>query len=302
MFALHSLRQGATCSQLRRTAHRLSPLLRRSLNTPARQWRAITKRPPLARPESTAAAKTTKSPAPTLKYPESLNVYRAGTAITLCVGFFRLGGFVIFGIGAFLYAPSFYFSSEHSSLWIPVVWVASAMPLLVLTLTQGPVVHSVRVMLPKSARRSREDLIRFANELPSDTLLQLECIRFSPWPAKRWARLHNLRKIQPSWRVGHSNLEQIPEAMEDGKELKDIWRWLARRWMGLFWISTNQSKNRSSAPGVWEKIWAQIPDTNEKRPVTFKRRSRGPVTMANRPAPETRQGQIIPTKRTGAKR
>lgn len=214
------------------------------------------------------------------KYPELLNIYLAPTTQTMGVGMTRVATMVLFGIGIFIYVPGLYFDEEAPTWIIPAAILGSAIPFAA-AVASGPMVTSVRVSLPNSARRSREELLRFANNTPPNTRLRLQFIRFAPWLVTRDMYFSDFRRMPKSWRR-LSNLENV--AMEKKEHLDNHgWRGrLVSRYFNRYWVNVvTTAKDRSRVPGVWEKMWAQIPYVGEDVAVVGKGERR-PVSMQNR--------------------
>ncbi|KXT02740.1 hypothetical protein AC578_5433 [Pseudocercospora eumusae] len=237
-----------------------------------------------AAPFRRASTEATRARQQAVLYPERINVYRAGTSATLSVGLARVATIVIFLAGATVYAPAFFFSPDHSSLWIPVFIAAAAVPFFVTALATGPMIHAIRLYLPSSARRSKDDLKRFANQTPAETLLELQYMRWLPWPETRRVPFGRLRRLQPSLRGGIANLEQqnphVPDKMKN-----TLLGWLAHRNWGRFYVNRAQRRDRSAVPGVWEGMWNQIPLKGSKEDVLAQAKSKkvkAPVQMRGR--------------------
>lgn len=181
-----------------------------------------------------------------------------------------------------VFASSFYFSPDHSNWWIPAFVVGSAIPGTIMVLATGPLVHAIKVRLPPTTRTSREELIRFADNTPPDAEVRLESMRALPWPTRRDVKFGLLRKYRPSLKKGLSNLEYVPEHTGEAKGHEDTW-WhnMVKNFLGRFLVD-NTVKDRSAAPGVWGKMWVQIPELGSS-PVLRISKERKPAIMANRP-------------------
>ncbi|KAK3661219.1 hypothetical protein LTR56_000342 [Elasticomyces elasticus] len=81
----------------------------------------------------------------------------------------------------------------------------------------GPTVANITVHLPSSARRSKESLMAFANNVGPNTMLTVKFIRFAPWLATRHMFFADLRRL-PISRVRLSNFEHIPLQNQDSLE------------------------------------------------------------------------------------
>lgn len=151
-------------------------------------------------------------------------------------------------------------------------------------LATGPYVHSIKVRLPPSVRTSREELLKFADNTPSNTQLRIECMRVLPWPTKRDVKFGLLRKYRPSFKRGLSNLEYVPQHTGEAAKYEGTW-WhnVIKNFLGRFMVD-NVVLDRSSAPGVWPKIWKQIPELGSQNdPEKKMGEERRPLVMANRP-------------------
>lgn len=217
------------------------------------------------------------------RYPERINIYRAGTSATLAIGMVRVGTIVFMLVGTGLYAPAYYFSPDHSNLWVPAFIIASAVPFIATSLLTSSMVHAVRVYLPSKARRSKDDLKHFASHTPPHTLLQLQFMRWLPWPQTRSVAFHRLRRMRPSIRAGWANLEhQTPAAIE--LQTKSWLGRLLHRQLGVFHINRAQKTDRSAVPGVFELMWRQIPEKGSKEDKLMRemRKERAPAQMRGR--------------------
>jgi hypothetical protein len=271
MSLLNILRQRASCRtsshlplSLPRTHHVVSSLARP-------QWTKSTTliEPTFKRLASDAAAaararkslptlsKSTLTPPTAVLYPSKINIYRAGTPITIFVGFLRMATLVVFGTGTFVLAPSYLFSPTTSSLWVPLLVLGSAIPALVAVFATGPVIHAIQLHLPLAARRSKSELKRFADYPPADTVLKLTYMRLAPWMTTKEVQFSRLRRTPPTLKGGIANLEYVPEHVVEHKGT--IWFWLVQGFWGRYYVKRDQTSDRAAVPGVLNKMWEQIP-------------------------------------------
>lgn len=173
----------------------------------------------------------------------------------------------------------------------------------VMMLATGPYVHAIRVRLPPSVRMSKEELIRFADNVPSNTELRLECMRALPWPRKRDVKFGLLRKYRPSLKRGLSNLEYVPEHQGEAERLEGTWGHnVVKNFLGRFLVD-NLVQDRSAAPGLWPKMWKQIPELGSHNdPAKKISQERRPLAMANRPKRETPASMRSSTRTASLKR
>jgi len=158
--------------------------------------------------------------------------------------------------------------------------LGSTIPFLA-AIASGPFITSVRVHLPSNARRSKEELLRFANNTPPNTRLRLQFIRWAPWLVTRDMFFADFRRL-PKSKIRLSNLEIVPE---DKKEAIEKLGWQGRvlsKYFNRYWANmTNMGRDRSSAPGVWDGMWKQIPYAGEVVK-TLGKGERKPAVMQNR--------------------
>lgn len=232
-----------------------------------------------ARRISTEAAQARKKTV--ALYPARINIYRSGVAATLSVGVTRVATLVVLVLGSAFYGPSFYFSAAHSSWWAPAFALASGVPFIVTALATGPMVHGVRVWLPQLARRSKDELKRFSRVTPADTMLELQYMRWLPWPQTRHIRFSQLERLRPSW-SSFANLEHIP-ALSDIELMRQKWSYaLVRRWMGSFYVNRHQKRDRAAVPGVFDAMWEQIPMQGDRRCIKVAQ-AKQPLSLHNGP-------------------
>lgn len=206
---------------------------------------------------------------PVLSSFNNLNIYAAGTTATVFVGFSRIATIVLFVYGCFAVAPQFYFDPTHSTLWAPAVLTFFAIPILATALATAPFVSNVRVILPTYARRSRETLTRFAANVPPDTKLVVQTMRFIPWPMHREIAFSSLRRVRAA-NKGSANLEINPPGEVKARQRAEgdrLWyAWMVKRMYGRLYVNRSQVKDKSAAPGIWDTMWEQIPMVGDASP------------------------------------
>lgn len=195
----------------------------------------------------------------------------------------RILTIVVAGLGVFTVAPRMFFNPDVSNWWVPGVIVGSTVPFVALALLSAPYVSTIRVLLPRSARKNHDSLMRFAENVPGDTKIMMQSMRWLPWPVHREMFFADLRRL-PGRKLS-VNLEHVPlgheqKAREAGSILGGR---LAIRMYGRYWVDMTSS-NKSQAPGVWEKMWDQIPIKGHE-PVKVPLAEKAPVVMANRSPP-----------------
>ena len=196
-------------------------------------------------------------------------------------------------IGCWEVAPRLYRSPDHSMWWVPGAVVASTVPFVAMALLSAPYVCAIRVFLPPSAKKSTAALMRFAENVPGETKIALQTMRWLPWPTHHEMYFCDLRRL--SGTKLSVNLEHLPLGHERAREANNIVGGrLAMRMYGRYWVDMT-ARNRSQAPGVWEKMWDQIPIKGQE-PVKIA--DRKPVSMSNRPAPAKAKQMSPPSPRS----
>jgi hypothetical protein len=209
-----------------------------------------------------------------------LNVYQGSVIRTVSVGMMRIVTIVVFGLGVTMIAPRMFFDPDQSMWWVPGVLVGSAVPLVLTALLSAPYVSTIRVLVPPSAKKSTEALLRFAERVPADTKVSLQSMRWLPWPTHKEVFFSDLRRL-PGRKLS-VNLEHMPLGNKEAENASKIFGGrLVRRMYGRYWVDMT-SRNKSQAPGVWENMWEQIPIKGQE---PLKIVDRKPPVMANRLAP-----------------
>ena len=220
-----------------------------------------------------------------------LNVYQAGQVRTVFVGMVRMVTIVIFGLGIFVVAPRMYFNPDTSMWWVPGVVVGGAVPLVMTAFMSAPFVSAVRVLLPASAKRSHDALMRFAENVPQDTKVLLQTMRWLPWPTHKEVFFSDLRRL-PGRKLS-ANLEHVPLGHEKAQKASKIMGGrLAARMYERYWVDMT-ARNKSRAPGVWERMWDQITIKGQES-LKVAPKDRLPPAMANRPALSESAGRKSP--------
>ena len=199
-------------------------------------------------------------------YPENLNIFNSGFLPMYVHMLTRITSSVLLATGTF-WAINTLFDPTTPNYMVPIFALGSAVPLLASGLSVGGFVHHINILLPSSARRSKDALINFVDRVPPNTRLQIKSFWFRPWAHVRLVEFRDLRRL-PSSRLRITNLEQLPlygqKAAEDAKRHPAL-GWVARSWMGRYYVSTDQVRDKSRAPGVWNTMWQQIPVVGQEQ-------------------------------------
>ena len=171
----------------------------------------------------------------------------------------------------------------------PLIAFGSAIPLLATGLFWGGYVHHVNILLPSVTRKAKDELSRFTSNMPPNAIVQIKSMWFRPWPVTKEIFFEDLRRLPLSkWRM--SNLEHTPRRSIELADKNPMYNWIAKKVMGTYFVNMSQFKDRSRAPGIWSKIWQQIPMIGEPHLVT-KEVERRAVLASNRSAPTTGAGK-----------
>lgn len=194
----------------------------------------------------------------------------------------RIVTIVVFGIGVGIVAPRMIFNPDVSMWWVPGVAIGSAIPFLALALLSAPYVSTIRILLPSRAKKSTDALMAFAENVPAETRVSLQSMRWLPWPTHKEVFFCDLRRL-PGTKIT-ANLEHVPLTHPQANKASDVFGGrLAVRMYGRYWVDMT-ARNKSQAPGVWEKMWDQITIKGQES-LKVAPKDRKPPVMANRPAP-----------------
>ena len=166
----------------------------------------------------------------------------------------------------------------------PAVFCSAFVPLLLSGFAFGGYVHQINLILPPAARRSKQDLLRYARRIPHNSVLEIKCFWFRPWPVTKQVWFEDLRRL-PFSQVRLSNLEHVPLGTRKAHDNAGWLGWLVRSFMGRYWVSRSALRDRSRVPGVWDIIWEQIPlvgqEAKIKRPA-MRVEGKVPYAIGNR--------------------
>lgn len=197
-----------------------------------------------------------------------LSIYNAGTLRTTFSGFTRVASVAGFFFGTFGIAPMFVFDSFLSTFWAPVIVLGSAIPMAIIPIIAAPFVSTIRLSLPKEARRSVEAVLQYARRLPPDTKVTFQTMRWFPWPVNNTIRFDELRRL-PDGTSGSSNLIIQPAGELKARqraelEISPLLARLMKRMYSRLYVNRQQAQDQSSAPGILDILWEQIPLSEEK--------------------------------------
>lgn len=245
---------------------------------------------------------------PVYRYPPEINIYRRGSFSTAFVAVIRLATLMILAVGTFGMAPVYtylYFfpdeiqdEREKPVKWYlpPLILLGSWVPAVAAFFALAPWVHHIHVHLPMVARKSEQDLMRWASNVPRNTIINISIMRLSPRPMVQYAAWEDLSRL-PRGRMQLSNLEHKP--VDHHKYLADnkgslrarLFEWMTRRVLGRYYVDRVQTKDKSGVPGVWDKMWEQIPmkGQREQRMAETEQKKAGAKAPGPRMLPQRRR-------------
>ena len=211
-------------------------------------------------------------------------------------GTVRVVLWVVLGVGTFYLGPLLVLDDAAPWYIAPVVAVGAAIPLILTGIAWGGYVHHINILLPATARKTKEDLMRFAGNVPPSAVVQIKSMWFKPWPVTKEIYFEDFRRL-PKSNTRISNLEHSPPKNRDLGAKNPMLNWLVKRSMATYFVNNNQPKDRSRAPGIWKKMWEQIPMAGDqvaiRRPL-----ERRPVLPSNRSATGPGRMKTLSTRRT----
>jgi hypothetical protein len=129
--------------------------------------------------------------------------------------------------------------------------------MIFIALATSPFVSNVRIQLPKTARISRDALLRFAANPPPSTPIVLTTIRMVGLQRTSNLTLAELRPVKS--RFGMSNLERI--VPEEIIQKRSLWAKLslwAKEPRNRFFVGGDEGVKRAGIPKVWPLIRESI--------------------------------------------
>ncbi|KAF2027024.1 hypothetical protein EK21DRAFT_72864, partial [Setomelanomma holmii] len=149
-----------------------------------------------------------------------------------------------------------------------LIGVLSAIPTLTLAYLTAPFTHRVYMQIPEYARRSRQDLMKFAGTLTArsvdtaNTKLDFVTLRIFPFRKQTSVFLHELRALPPR-KMRLANIE-LPksDAWAQRQRAKGIFRRMydvINEPRFKFYIKEGRTyTQKSGVPGVWEAVASRI--------------------------------------------
>lgn len=130
-----------------------------------------------------------------------------------------------------------------------LVAAAGVVPLLYATYFAAPFVAYVHCKLPIFARRSREQLLKWAENIPPNTEVELTTIK--SYGSLRISRMA-IAELQPTKvRFGIENLIRVPKSTSTAKR-----PWWAPKEQRTFFVGDERRKSVETV--VWQKVRSQV--------------------------------------------
>ena len=201
-------------------------------------------------------------------YPERLLVYHGGVGRTVFLGCLKVTTMVLFVASCSVLAPHFY-SEDLAPRWMPVAGMSQhskffyfspecflaiafgAIPFAFVNHTTRPFVSFVHIALPVFARRSKESLYRWAQNIPPATQVYMTTTRFYGGPRVSRMAVEDLRQTR-AW-LSAANLTRTPPSRSAAA--KKSWR--APKPLLRFYVGTEKKKAKDFS--VWEQVLKRIP-------------------------------------------
>ncbi|KAF2436954.1 hypothetical protein EJ08DRAFT_7722 [Tothia fuscella] len=228
-FAL-SLRAGAS-----------KPLQSRSFSQSARYLKAGAGKKPLKTTRNSLPKLTTTPARVTAKeaaqaitkyaYPETPLIWKAPYAQTAWVGTTKLFSFLLFAASIVILAPRYIIVDDEPDWKAIPAMLLGAIPMIVTIITSSPYVSLIRIKLPKHARLSHDALLRFCQNPPMGTPIELTTLRVYGLARTSSLTLGELRRVQG--RFGIANLERVGH--EEVREGRSDWAKMTQRRGRRFW-------------------------------------------------------------------
>lgn len=142
--------------------------------------------------------------------------------------------------------------------------IAGALPMIFVTYTTRPFVNHLSIKLPGFARRSREHLMQWAQQVPRNTEIEMTTMRFSGRLRVSRMLLSDLRETKV--RFGVENLVKVSNSPVSS-HFSRLW------WMGkepdVFYVCPESTQGRKSNPrqvGAWQReVWQHVLDQIRKQ-------------------------------------
>ncbi|KAN0069692.1 hypothetical protein V8E54_011998 [Elaphomyces granulatus] len=229
--------------------------------------RIVQRKGEIARLKTTQPAfprKSLSSPVPHAKStirrgpPERILVYHGGTGKTIFLGMLRITAIFVFGASCLVVAPAFG-ASEFPVYIAPAVIIGGALPLLFISYTAAPFVNYIHLALPVFTRRSREQALHYARNLPPNATLFINTMKFTTIPRQTEVRLSDLVPDKAYLRpVTFRNRNPTPLPWWQGRAVRQFY-------------TAEKSKPATATstfyPDLWEHVYKRILDNSQHKKI-----------------------------------
>ncbi|KAL7273386.1 hypothetical protein RUND412_003764 [Rhizina undulata] len=193
-----------------------------------KQWQQVTRQLGINKfaTKATPAVKdTAKKP-----YDERIIIYYAGRR-TVYLATLKLSTLFLFSFCAFIAAPSIGLQTEFGILAPVGIVLAGAIPLVFIQYVSPPYVTHIHLRLPTFARYSREYLMRYAQQIPKDAVIDVITIRLLGRPRMDTFKVGDIRSTRK--RLGCVN-----------------WEVQQKKKMGYYYVDERGSPSRVPEPDI----------------------------------------------------
>jgi hypothetical protein len=182
------------------------------------------------------------------------------------------------------------------------VGVLGTIPTLTLAYVTAPFTHQVFLQIPEYARRSRIDLMHFANTLTSkpaataNTKLEFVTLRIFPFRKNTTAFLHELRALPPrKMRLANIALEKNEAWVRTQREkgiLKRMFEVVSEPRYKFYVKEGRTYTMKTGAPGVWEEVAKRIQEQTVAQDTIYEQEKSGTRKPVRKPQPAISQERI----------
>jgi hypothetical protein len=183
-----------------------------------------------------------------------------------------------------------------------IVGVLGTIPTLTLAYVTAPFTHQVFLQIPEYARRSRTDLLHFAETLTSkpvataNTKLEFVTLRIFPFRKHTTAFLHELRALPPrKMRLANIALERN-EAWAKIQREKGIFKRMfevVNEPRYKFYVKEGRTYTmKTGAPGVWEEVAKRIQEQTVAQNTFYEQAKNSARKPLRKPKPAIPQERI----------
>ncbi|EAU34437.1 predicted protein [Aspergillus terreus NIH2624] len=167
----------------------------------------------------------------------------------------RLTTVFLFGVSCVVVAPGF--DGPEFPWYLPAaIIVGGSLPMLFVAYTAAPYVNFVHLALPVFARRSREQAIQYAKNLPPTATLYINTMRFTTIPRQTEVQLGDLVRDRKLFRpITFRNTNPKPVPWWQGRPLRE------------FYADEKSKPGRQTSafyPELWEHVYRRIQSNQPK--------------------------------------